>query len=293
MRIGTRRAARPSGTTGAGGSALGSSANVRTCGSSVWMAAVERPLTWPRVATAALAGIACATARSATKINAPAPARPKTGRCMFSPAQKLRADRGHFGNSLMKRTVAVDANPLTRAVATGTELYARELARRLPGTIADVDWVFYASRPAAAATAAPDLTVMPMRRLWSQVRLPVELRRRRPDLFFAPAHVVPFAWRGPALTTVHDLAYERFPAAYGTAARIYLRATTRSAVRRCRLLLTVSESTRRDLADRYGADPERIRVVAPGVAEPGPAAPPERLAELGIDGRYVLHVGRV
>lgn len=193
----------------------------------------------------------------------------------------------------MKRTVAVDANPLTRPVHTGTELYARELATRLPAALDGVDVVFYASRPAPTGVAAPDLTVLPMRRLWSQLRLPVELRRRRPDLFFAPSHVVPFLWSGPALTTVHDLAFERFPSAYSPGARAYLQATTRWAIRRCRLLLTVSESTRGDLAQRYGVDPDRVRVVEPGVGEPGPAAPEGRLAELGVSGRYVLHVGRI
>jgi glycosyltransferase involved in cell wall biosynthesis len=191
----------------------------------------------------------------------------------------------------MKPTVAVDANPLTRTVFTGTEVYARELITRLPGVLPGVEWILYSSRPAPGG--APDLTVAPLARLWSQARLPIELRRRRPDLFFAPSHVVPFLAPGRALTTVHDLAYERFPTAYGRRQRAYLRLTTRWAVRRCEVLLTVSESTRRDLVSWYGADPARIRVVPPGLAPPGPAAPGPRLGELGIHGPFALHVGRV
>jgi glycosyltransferase involved in cell wall biosynthesis len=191
----------------------------------------------------------------------------------------------------MKPKVAVDANPLTRPVRTGTEIYATELLARLPAVMPDVEWVMYASRPAPGG--APDLTVAPLPRLWSQVRLPLELRRRRADLFFAPSHVVPFLAPGRTLTTVHDLAYERFPAAYAPGQRAYLQLTTRWAVRRCQVLLTVSESTRRDLAARYGADPERVRVVPPGVAPAGLAAPKARLAELGVHGPYALHVGRV
>ena len=201
----------------------------------------------------------------------------------------------------MKPTVAVDANPLTRHVHTGTEVYARELLSRLPGAVPEVDWVLYASRPTSnggsggrpPAFRPPDLTVLPRRRLWSQTRLPMELRRRRPDLFFAPAHVVPFLAPGRTLTTVHDLAYEHVPEAYGRRQRGYLQLTTRWAVRRCEVLLTVSESTRRDLAERYGADEARVRVVPPGVAPAGPVAPPARLAELGVREPYVLHVGRV
>ncbi len=193
----------------------------------------------------------------------------------------------------MKRTVAVDANPLTRPVHTGTELYARELVNRLPAALPEYGWRFYAARPAPAGTPAPDLTVLPMRRLWSQLRLPLELRQRPADLFFAPSHVVPFMVSGPALTTVHDLAFEHFPRAYSRGQRTYLRLTTRWAARRCPVLVTVSESTRRDLATRYRVAPERIRVIPPGVSEAGPAAPESRLAELGVTRPYVLHIGRI
>jgi len=193
----------------------------------------------------------------------------------------------------MTRTVAVDANPLTREAVTGTEVYARELAQRLPAAAPEIEWTFYAARP--AASAAVDLTVLPAPRLWSQTRLPAELWRRRPDLFFAPSHVVPYLAPGRTLTVVHDLAFERFPEAYRPFDRWYLRRTTRWALRRCPVVIAVSESTRRDLVELYGADPRRVVVVHSA------AAPPPfqlrvrraRLAELGVTRPFALHVGRV
>src|SRR5437763_8524680 len=156
-------------------------------------------------------------------------------------------------------TIAVDANPAARDAHTGTEVYAREVARRLPAAAPDLRFVFYAPRP--GDVDGIDLTVLPGRRPWSQGRLCRELWRRRPDLFFAPSHVVPFLAPGRTLTVVHDLAFERFPAAYRSFDRWYLRRTTRWALRRCLLVLAVSESTRRDLVELYGADPERVVVV--------------------------------
>jgi glycosyltransferase involved in cell wall biosynthesis len=193
-------------------------------------------------------------------------------------------------------TVAVDANPAARAAHTGTEAYAREVARRLPAAAPDLRFVFYASRP--GDVDGVDLTVLPGRRLWSQGRLCRELWRRRPDLFFAPSHVVPFLAPGVTLTVVHDLAFERFPAAYGAAARSYLRLTTRWAERRCRLLLTVSRATADDLHRLHGVDPARLRVVPLGGGDaparaPDPEAARARTAALGIDRPFVLHVGRV
>jgi len=190
------------------------------------------------------------------------------------------------------KTVAVDANPATRAVMTGTEVYTREVASRLEAAAPELRWRFFASRPRAGL--GPDLMVIPLRRLWTQVRLPVALAAERPNLLFVPAHAIPFAWPGKALTVVHDLAFERHPNAYSPAERAYLKLTTRWAVARCPLLIAVSESTKADLVSAYGVRPERVRVVPLGATPPTiSAAPVSRLHELGLNGNFVLQVGRI
>lgn len=189
--------------------------------------------------------------------------------------------------------IAVDLNPATREVVTGTELLAREVGTRLSAAAPELQWLFFASR--ARAGLGVDLTVVPFPRLWSQVRLPLALAKVRPDLLFVPAHAVPMAWPGKALTVVHDLAFERHPHAYSSAERTYLALTTRWAVRRCPLLITVSESTKSDLVALYGVAPERVRVVPLGGGEQvaRELAPLSRLAELGLEGSFVLQVGRI
>jgi glycosyltransferase involved in cell wall biosynthesis len=194
---------------------------------------------------------------------------------------------------LQTKTVAVDLNPATREVVTGTELFAREVGSRLQSAAPELRWRFFASRPRAGLGA--DLTVVPFPRLWSQVRLPMALARARADLLFVPSHAIPFAWPGKALTVVHDLAFERHPRAYSPTERAYLQLTTRWAARRCKLLIAVSESTRSDLVALYGVKPERIRVVPLGGGEQvaRKMAPASRLAELGLEGKFVLQVGRI
>src|ERR1700694_5160656 len=190
------------------------------------------------------------------------------------------------------KTVAVDINPATRCGMTGTEMYTREVCSRLPAAAPELRWRFFASRPRAAVGV--DVVVIPLRRLWSQVRLPLALATERPDLLFVPAHAIPFAWPGKALTVVHDLAFERYPDAYAAAERAYLQLTTRWAVMRCPLLITVSESTKADLVSGYGVRPERVRVGPLGATPPvAAAAPASRLAELGLNGSFVLQGGRI
>ncbi len=190
------------------------------------------------------------------------------------------------------KTVAVDINPATRAVLTGTEVFTHEVCSRLAAAAPELAWRFYASRPRAGLGA--DVMVLPFRRLWSQVRLPIALASKRPDLLFVPAHAIPFAWPGKALTVVHDLAFERYPHAYSKSERAYLRLTTRWATMRCPVLIAISESTKADLVSAYGVRPERIRVVPLGASAPTVApAPASRLPELGLSGHFVLQVGRI
>jgi glycosyltransferase involved in cell wall biosynthesis len=198
------------------------------------------------------------------------------------------------GDSLrvLPKTVAVDINPATREVVTGTETFTRELVTRLPVAAPELHWLYFASR--ARAGIGADVMVVPQRRLWTQVRLPLALRRAHPDLLFVPAHAIPLAWPGTTLTVVHDLAFERYPKAYSAAERSYLQLTTRWAARRCPLLIAVSESTRADLVSLYGVKPERIRVVPLGGGDGQVRPAPEsRLAELGLKGDFVLQVGRI
>src|SRR5256885_4546437 len=187
---------------------------------------------------------------------------------------------------------AVALTPATRAVVTGTELFTHEVCARLPAAAPEFRWRFFASRPRAGLDI--DVVVLPFRRMWSQVRLPVALANERPDLLFVPAHAIPFAFAGKVLTVVHDLAFERHPDAYGLADRAYLSLSTRWAVARSRILIAVSESTKQDLVDMYGVAPDRVRVVPLGINPPAVApAPVSRLTELGPNGNFVLQVGRV
>jgi alpha-1,3-rhamnosyl/mannosyltransferase len=130
--------------------------------------------------------------------------------------------------------------------------------------------------------------------LW---RLALAAHRDRADLYHAPHYVCPPFLPCPAVVTVHDLIHLRFPVRHRhPVAPLYARVMLRLAVRRGRRLITVSESTRRDLVERLGARPERIRVIPNGVGAPfEPADTSERpdpaLAGLGVAPPYFLFVG--
>lgn len=202
--------------------------------------------------------------------------------------------------------VGVDASRSTADQPTGTENYAREILRhllRLPEA-ADIEWRLYFR--AGADTLPAELTdrsnvvpvLLPNRRMWTHRALGPEVRRRRPDVLFVPAHVLPFAWTRrsmPALVmTIHDLGYRHFPKAHPWRQRTYLNLTTRWAATRAACLICDSEATRQDLIRFHRTDPGRLHTVHLGwnpPSDPNPACDPGTvLAKFDLQRPFALFV---
>jgi glycosyltransferase involved in cell wall biosynthesis len=98
---------------------------------------------------------------------------------------------------------------------------------------------------------------------------------------------------------VHDLGHRAYPEAHTRAQRWYLELSARWHVRSAEHLIADSEATRRDLANLYGADPDRITVAHLGVdsslreATDSAVAAARLATGLPDESRYVLHVGTV
>lgn len=196
--------------------------------------------------------------------------------------------------------IAVDASRTTLARRTGTEAYALHLTRALLAAQSDHDWLLYFRDDPASdlLPAGPQVATRVIRRqrLWTHLGLGPALRRDQPDGVFIPAHVMPLFSPVPAVVTVHDLGYLRFPEAHTANQRRYLDWSTRYAVRHARHLLADSEATASDLQHYYGAQAGQMTVVYPGgderlrpVRHPAQRGPV--MAKYGIAGPYILYVG--
>jgi glycosyltransferase involved in cell wall biosynthesis len=99
------------------------------------------------------------------------------------------------------------------------------------------------------------------RLLW---RLPTKMRHLRPRVAHFQ-YIVPPAYRGRAVVTVHDLSYELLPELEDRVDGWALRRLVPPSVRRAAKVFTVSEWTKADLVRRYQIDPERVVVTPNGV----------------------------
>ena len=203
--------------------------------------------------------------------------------------------------------IGIDASRATAARRTGTEAYSLHLIRALLELPSEHHFRLYFNAPPADNLFSPashvEYRVIPFPRLWTHIRLGAELVRERRgsdqgrvDVLFVPSHVLPLAFPGPAVATVHDLGYRYFPRAHPTLSRLYLDWSTRWNSRRAAAIIADSEATRQDLVDHYRVDPGRMVVAYPGYDETlKPVRNRERLAAVRkryrITGDYLLHIG--
>ena len=183
--------------------------------------------------------------------------------------------------------IAVDARVLGEE-QTGVATYTRSLLSALAVVRFETEWLLYSHRPLPVESiwtgATPGNvetrvirfpTPMWFRPIWEHGLLPLRLlsEKRRPDLWFSPLSVVPrFLGSLPAVVTIHDLAFERYPWILPRQYRVAWGRSLRHAAKSATGAICVSESTRRDWIElasgresdsivvHEGVDLERFRV---------------------------------
>ncbi len=133
--------------------------------------------------------------------------------------------------------------------------------------------------------------------LREQLGLSWRLARRRLDLYHATHYVLPLRTPRRVVVTIHDIIHVLFPEFLpNRLAGAYARHMIRRSLGRSAAVITDSRSTADDLVRHFGADPDRIQAIYPGVDDrfferADPAALRRRLDRLGVPESYLLFVG--
>jgi glycosyltransferase involved in cell wall biosynthesis len=162
----------------------------------------------------------------------------------------------------------------------GSETYVHELLRAL-ARVGELEYrVFLPSiaadagggLPATVVRSYPARTSMTGRAaaMTRAALLPGAIRRelapgRLDAVHFPLTAMLPPLAAPPAATTVHDLAHELFPGLLPRTEVAWRRFAWRRVLRRCRIAIAISDTVKESLVERYGMEPERIRVVHHGV----------------------------
>lgn len=174
--------------------------------------------------------------------------------------------------------LGIDASRSTRNSPTGVERYSTEIISALLKACGeDYRVKLYTPQDLEAFPVALQRRIR-LPRLWSVLRLSLELLLHKPDLLFIPAHVLPFFAPKRSFVTIHDVAYEKYPMAYGGFQSFYLEWSTRRALRRAEAVIVPTEAVKNDLIKYYKADARQIQVVHHGRL-PLPSVSPEQVVD--------------
>lgn len=187
--------------------------------------------------------------------------------------------------------------------SAGVSGYIRQLLAHLPAAAPDLHLSAFTPDVDLDLPAGLDVrrstrwdTQRPLRRiLWEQAALPLLARQARLDLLHGAVNVNPALTPCPAVVTVHDLSFMRYPQAFPPMQRAYLHSQVRRSLRAARRVIAVSEATKQDVVELFGVPAIRIDVVPNGVDAsfcPAPADEVEAFRRRqGLPQRYILHLG--
>lgn len=202
-------------------------------------------------------------------------------------------------------TIGIDARELL-GETTGVGRYLGELLRRwiARSDAASRQFVLFTPEPLAFMRTVPDgaqvqeVVVGSGRGTWwEQTHLRRAVRANPPDVFFASAYTAPLALGVPLAVAIHDVSFAAVPQWFRPREGARRRLLTRQAARAAEVIFTISEFSKREIVERLGVPPDRIRVTYPSVT-PRPSARrgvPEGAPDQGSadDGGLVLFVGSI
>lgn len=202
--------------------------------------------------------------------------------------------------------IGIDASRANRLQKTGVEWYAWHVIQELKKIIPPaMEVVLYSAEPLRGELAQlpanwqSKVLNWPPRFLWTHFRLSWELIWHKPDVYFIPAHVIPFISRGRAVVTIHDVAYRVFPEAYSRKGRFYLNFLTHYQKYFVKKIITISEAAKKDIIKYYRVPAEKIAItpLAYGAERYQIINEPKKIAQIlakyGIKKPFLMSISRL
>jgi glycosyltransferase involved in cell wall biosynthesis len=198
--------------------------------------------------------------------------------------------------------IAIDARKL-RDYGIGT--YVRNLLRHLARLDRTTEYVVLcheADKQMASHLGEnfrPMLDSSPGYSIREQLSVPLDLHRAHVDLFHAPHYVLPPLTPCRSVVTIHDCIHLRFPQYLpNRLAHAYAHSSLWIATHRASRILTVSETSKRDILDFFKVRESKIDVIYNAIDErfwePPPAEEIDHVRErYQLDDPFVLYAGNI
>ena len=170
--------------------------------------------------------------------------------------------------------IAVNTRLLIKNRVDGTGLFINETLKRITRAHPEHDFIFLFDRQFSkdfifsnnitAKIIRPQARHPVLWQWWFEFSLSRILKKLKPDIFISPDGFLPLSVNIPCIPVIHDLNFFHRPNDLPRMVRnYYIRYFPKFAEKATRII-TVSEYSRRDIAESYGIDPKNIDVVYNG-----------------------------
>ena len=154
--------------------------------------------------------------------------------------------------------IGIDASRANNKNKTGVEWYTWHLIKNLKkisGTQAgrNIQFVLYSREKLTGEIAklpenwTAKVLSWPPKRLWTQIRLSLEMLISPPDVLFVPSHVFPIIHPKKTVMTIHDVAALRFPESYNKFQRWYTIWSAKTGLKKLWKIIVPSNFTKNEL----------------------------------------------
>lgn len=173
--------------------------------------------------------------------------------------------------------IGIEAQRIFRPAKHGMEMVALELIRQIQRLDTVNEYVLFAKddRDRQCIIETSNFTTHRIPSFayadWEQIGLPLALKKVRPDFVHCTANTAPGICPVPLLLTVHDIIYleniDFKGSAYQNAGNLYRRLFAPQAIKKARLIITVSHYEKNRIIEKceYKVPADKIRVIYNGV----------------------------
>lgn len=136
--------------------------------------------------------------------------------------------------------------------------------------------------------------IIPSVKLWTIFGLTRRLlMQAKLDVFFSPTHYGPIYTPCPEVIAVLDVSYKYFPELFKKKDLYQLALWGKYSIKKSAKILTISNSSKRDIIKEYGVNERKVAVINLGVKEGAKSdmKAEELLKKYGVDKPYLLFVG--
>ena len=198
--------------------------------------------------------------------------------------------------------IAIDSRPLISSSPRGIGVYLNKIIDYICEYDRENEYILYTHHPFEQNRHYPDnfhVKVIPAKvgTLWLRYILPKYLKQDKPDIFWGTSHMLPPKIKGiKYIVTFHDLGPLICPKWYVWYNALFNRLLMKKSAKNSDLIISVSESTKSGLIEKFKTEPSKIVCIYEGgadlketdVTDIGVAA-----EKFGIKNHYFLYIGAI